>query len=148
MTLTVGDVVDEVAFTVEAGKVAEFARATATEDPVHTDADAAAAVGLPGPAATATHVVVSGHHRDQRAMVEGLGLALERVMVGSVRWRYHRPLVVGDRLRGARRLVGDEQVGGRAGKAPMRRLTLETAFVDATGDTAVEWQEIVLERGA
>lgn len=148
MTLPVGAVVDEVAFTVEAGKVAEFARATAAEDPVHTDAEAAAAAGLPGQAATPTHVVVSGHHRDQRAMVERLGLALERVMVGGVRWRYHRPLVVGDRLRGSRRLVGDEQVGGRAGRAPLRRLTLETAFVDAAGHVAVEWQETVLERGA
>lgn len=147
MSLTVGDVVDEVEFSVEEGKVQEFARATAALDPVHTDAAAAAAAGFAAPLATPTHVIVSGHHRDQRAMVERLGLALERVMVGGVRWRYHRPLVVGDRLRGTRRLVGDEQVGGRAGRAPMRRLTLETAFVDAEGLTAVVWQETVLERG-
>ncbi|WP_433503090.1 FAS1-like dehydratase domain-containing protein [Pseudonocardia halophobica] len=147
MSLTVGDVVDEVAFTVEEGKVREFARATAALDPVHTDPEAAAAAGFPAQPATATHIVVSGHHRDQRAMVERLGLALERVMVGGVRWRYRRPLVVGDRLRGTRRLVGDEQVGGRSGRTPMRRLTLETAFVDAEGRVVVEWRETVLERG-
>ena len=79
-------------------------------------------------------------------MVGRLGLALERVVVGSVRWRYRRPLVVGDRLRGVRRLVGDEQVGGD-GRPEMRRLTLETTFVDAEGAAAVEWREIVLERG-
>ncbi|MFR9805999.1 MaoC family dehydratase N-terminal domain-containing protein [Pseudonocardia sp. RS010] len=67
---------------------------------MHTDVAAAAAAGFEALPATPTHVVVSGHHRDQRAMVERLGLALERVMVGGVRWRYHRPLVVGDRLRG------------------------------------------------
>ncbi|WP_312858036.1 FAS1-like dehydratase domain-containing protein [Pseudonocardia pini] len=147
MSLVVGDVVDEVAFTVEEGKVGEFARATAALDPVHSDSEAAATAGFTALAATPTHVVVSGHHRDQRAMVAHLGLALERVMVGGVRWRYHRPLVVGDRLRGTRRLVADEQVGGRSGRPPMRRLTLETAFVDAEGATAVEWQETVLERG-
>jgi acyl dehydratase len=147
VTLSVGDVVDEVAFTVEEGKIREFARATAALDPVHTDPGAAATAGFATPPATATHVVVSGHHRDQRAMVERLGLALERVMVGGVRWRYHRPLVAGDRLRGVRRLVGDERVGGRDGRPPMRRLTLETAFVDAEGSTAVEWRETVLERG-
>ncbi|MCE3551164.1 MaoC family dehydratase N-terminal domain-containing protein [Pseudonocardia sp. RS11V-5] len=146
-TRTVGDVLDEVAFTVEAGKVGEFARATHATDPVHSDPVAAAAAGFGALAATPTHVVVSGHHRDQRAMVERLGLALERVIVGSVRWRYRRPLVVGDELRGVRRLVGDERVGGGSGRPPMRRITLETTFVDAAGEAAVEWREVVLERG-
>ncbi|WP_214364910.1 MaoC family dehydratase N-terminal domain-containing protein [Pseudonocardia sp. H11422] len=145
-SLAVGDVVDEVAFTVEAGKVGEFARATRTTDAVHTDPAAAAAAGFVAPPATATHVVVSGHHRDQRRMVERLGLSLERVVVGSVRWRYRRPLVVGDRLRGVRRLVADERVGGDD-KPAMRRLTLATTFVDDAGEAAVEWREIVLERG-
>jgi acyl dehydratase len=143
--LAVGEVVDEVTFTVEEGKVGEFARATGATDRVHTDPDAAERAGLPGLAATATHVVVSGHHRDQRAMVERLGLALERVVVGSVAWRYRRPLMVGDRLSGTRRLVGDEWVG--APRTPMRRLTLETPFVDASGETVVVWRETVLERG-
>jgi acyl dehydratase len=145
--LGIGDVVDEVAFTVEEGKIREFARATATTDPIHTDAGAALAAGFAAQPATPTHVVVSGHHRDQQAMVQRLGLALERVLVGGVRWRYHRPLMAGDRLRGVRRLVGDEQVGGRPGRSPMRRLTLRTAFVDADGVTAVEWWETVMERG-
>lgn len=130
---SIGDVIDDVAFTVEAGKVREFARATACADPVHTDAAAAAQAGFAGVAATPTYVVVSGHYRDQRALIEPLGLALERVMVGSVRWRYHRPLVVGDRLHGSRRLVADEQVGGRNGGSPMRRLTLKTSFVGSDG---------------
>lgn len=75
--------------------------------------------------ATATHVVVAGHHRDQRRFVEKLGLALERVVVGSVTWTYLRPLVAGDRLRGVRRLVGDRRKGA------LRIVTLETDYVDA-----------------
>lgn len=49
--IVVGDVVDAVTFAVEAGKVAEFVRATRVEDPVHTDADAARAAGFPAPRA-------------------------------------------------------------------------------------------------
>lgn len=87
----IGEVVDEVRFSVEAGKVREFVAATATTDPVHLDEDVAAARGLDALPSTATHVMVCGHHRDQAAMIRTLGLTLERVMVGSVRWRYHRP---------------------------------------------------------
>ncbi|WP_433781483.1 FAS1-like dehydratase domain-containing protein [Actinomycetospora sp. CA-101289] len=138
--------VDEVTFAVEAGKVAEFARATRVEDPVHTDPGAARAAGFGAQPATPTHVVVSGHHRDQQAMVERLGLAIERVVVGSTRWRYRRPVLVGDRLHGVRRLVDDEQRTSRDG-AVSRRLTLETVFLDAHGTPTVEWREVVIERG-
>lgn len=144
--LAVGDVVDEVAFTVEAGKIAEFVHATRVEDPVHTDAAAARAAGFAARPATATHVVVSGHHRDQAAMVSRLGLAIERVVVGSTRWRYRRPLLVGDRLHGVRQLVADEQRTSRDGRVS-RRLTLETTFVDEDGAAAVEWREVIIERG-
>jgi acyl dehydratase len=138
--LAVGDTVDEVRFTVEAGKVREFAAATATTDPVHLDEDRAAARGLEALPATATHVMVVGHHRDQTAMVRALGLTLERVMVGSVRWRYHRPLLVGDTLHGVRRLIDDVT------KPRLRALTLRTEFTDDDGDLAVTLDEVVLER--
>lgn len=124
--------VDEVAFTVEAGKVREFAVATRTTSPAHVGKAAFA---------TATHVMVCGHHRDQRAMLDLLGLALERVVVGSVRWRYHRPLVVGDELRGVRRVVGDTT------RTSLRIVTLETVFLDQRGNPAVTLTETVLEKG-
>ncbi len=145
-TMRIGDLVDEVVFTVEAGKIAEFARATHTTDPVHTDGLSARDAGFASLPATATHVVVSGHYRDQRAMVERLGLTLERVVVGSVRWRYRRPLVAGDVLRGVRRVVGDERRTTRSGQ-PMRVITLETTFVGRSGEPAVLLTETVLERG-
>ncbi|MGW0035159.1 FAS1-like dehydratase domain-containing protein [Gordonia sp. NPDC003376] len=140
-------VLDVVSFEVEAGKVREFARATHAADPVHTDADAARAAGLTAVAATPTHVVVAGHHRDQKQFVETLGLAIERVVVGSVEWDYARPLLAGDRLTGARRVVDDAtRVGKRGGT--MRLVTLETAWVDAAGDVAVTQREVLIERGA
>ena len=131
----IGAVVDDVRFTVEAGKVRELARATGATDPAHAD-------GL----ATATHVVVAAHHRDQQGFVEALGLDITRVVVGSVAWDYQRPLRVGDVLRGTRTVVGDDTREGRAGT--LRRVTLETTYVDQAGEVPVRVTEVLVERPA
>lgn len=131
-------------FDVERGKVRELARATFAEDPVYTDPAVAASRGYPDVLATPTYVVVSLHYRDQREWVARLGLDIERVVVGSVRWRYHRPLVVGDTVVGTRRVVRDDRKPGRNGD--LRVLTLETEFVDATGQVVVTEQVVVIER--
>lgn len=132
---------DEVAFDVERGKIREFTRATGATDPVHTDRDAARRAGFDDVPATATHVVVAGHHRDQRAFVAELGLAFERVVVGSVKWIYHRPLLAGDALRGVRRVAEDVHKKG------MRFVTLETEYLDAGGKPVVVLRETLIERG-
>jgi len=142
----VGTIVDEVTFDVERGKIREFARATHAQDSVHTDRDAARAAGFDDVLATPTHVVVAGHFRDQRAFLGTLGLALERVVVGSVSWQYLRPLKAGDALRGVRRVVGDERREGKRGGS-MRLITLETEYVDTDGAPVVRQQEILIERG-
>ncbi|MBM6545422.1 MaoC family dehydratase N-terminal domain-containing protein [Janibacter sp. YIM B02568] len=141
----VGRVVDTVAIDVEAGKIGEFVRATRVSDPVHSHPEAAAAAGLQGVAATPTHVVVAGHCRDPRAWVEALGLDMQRVIVGSVSWEYVRPLVAGDRVNGRRVVVRDERRDGRTG--PMRVITMETDWRDASGDLAVRQRETIIERG-
>lgn len=146
MSALLGTVVDRVRFGVEPGKIAEFARATRTGDPIHTDPDAATAAGGAGQLATATHVVVAGHHRDQRGVVERLGLELSRVVVGSVRWTYERPLAAGTTLVGTRTVVGDETRQGRRG-GTMRLVTLETLFADGSGDVSVRQREVLIERG-
>jgi acyl dehydratase len=138
----VSDIVDEVAFDVERGKVAEFARATYADDPVHTDPAIARAAGFTDVLATPTYVVVAGHHRDQRGFVDTLGLALERVVVGSVTWTYLRPLCAGDSLRGVRRVVDDVRKRGGA----MRVVTLETEYVDALDAPVVRVTEVLIER--
>ncbi len=145
--LSADDILDVASFEVEAGKVREFAIATRAHDPVHTDRHAAEAAGLPNIPATPTHVVVAGHHRDQEQFVAALGLAIERVVVGSVEWRYTRPLVVGDHLTGTRRVVDDSTREGKRG-GTMRLVTLETEWVDAAGEPAVVQREVLIERGA
>jgi acyl dehydratase len=140
------EVVDEVEFRVEAGKIREFALATFTVDPVHTVSAAASTAGFPAQAATPTHVVVAGHYRDQSAVLDALGLSLARVVVGSVSWSWTRPLVSGDELRGRRRVIGDEQREGKRGGS-MRLVTLETEYLDASGAPVVQVREVLIERG-
>jgi hypothetical protein len=136
MSDLVGTTVDVVELEVERGKVLEMVRATHALDPAHTER------GL----ATATHVVVAGHHRDQRGVVEGLGLELARIVVGSVGWTYARPLVVGDHLVGTRTVVADDTREGSGGT--LRLVTLETAWTDPRGQVVVTQREVLVERPA
>lgn len=142
----VGLVVDTVRFDVERGKIREFARASHATDPIHVDVAEAQRRNQRDVLATATHVVVAGHHRDQRAFVAQLGLELPRIVVGSTAWEYSRPLSAGDSLVGSRRVVADETKQGKGGGA-MRLITLETEYVDGDGDVAVRQREVLIERG-
>lgn len=132
----IGMVVDRVAFSVEQGKVLELAKATGASDPAHRGE------GL----ATATHVVIAAHHRDQRGFLDALGLDIRRVVVGSVSWDYARPLRVGDEVVGTRTVVADETRARRSGTH--RLVTLETEYADPAGAVVVRQREVLVERGA
>jgi acyl dehydratase len=140
-----GRLVDEVTLPVERGKVREFVRATGASDPVHVDADAAAAAGFEAIPAPLTFSVSTAHLRDQQTFVRGLGLVLERIVVGSVSWEYRRPILVGDELRAVRRVESDESRAGRSG--PMRFVTLATEFTDQRGELVLVQREVLIERG-
>lgn len=147
MTSLIGTVVDDVDIVVERGKIKEFARATRADDPVHHDLDAAARRGYGDLLATATHVVVTGHVRDQAGFVKALGLDIRRVVVGSVSWRYERPVTAGDQLNAVRRVVADERLESRNG-GTMRRITMATEFRDHVGHLVVTQTEQLIERAA
>ena len=142
----VGLLVDTVRFEVERGKIKEFARASHATDTIHTDQAEALRRNQRDVVATATHVVVAGHHRDQRAFVAALGLDLPRIVVGSTSWEYSRPLRAGDSLVGTRSVVADETRQSKNGST-MRLVTLETEYTDADGDVAVRQREVLIERG-
>ncbi|HEX3678397.1 MAG TPA: MaoC family dehydratase N-terminal domain-containing protein [Galbitalea sp.] len=145
MSILPGQLVDEVELPVERGKIREFARATFTADPVHTNESLALAAGLAGVPATATYSVGVGHYRDQAAFVARLGMSISRVVVGSVSWNYLRVLVEGDILTATRGVESDEKRVGKSG--PMRVVTLVTRFVDQRGDLALVQREVLIERG-
>jgi acyl dehydratase len=139
-----GDLVDEVAFDVERGKIREFALATFAADPIYTDRQAAAERGFPDAVATPTYGVVTAHYRNQREWVISLGLDITRVVMGSSRWEYRRPLVVGDRIAATRRVLNDERKHGSRGT--LRILTLETEYADHEGSIVLVQRDVVIER--
>jgi acyl dehydratase len=146
MTILPGELVDEVELPVERGKIREFARATFTTDPVHTNEPVARTAGFAGIPATATYTVGVGHYRDQAAFVERLGMSISRIVVGSVSWNYLRVLVEGDVLTATRVVESDESRVGKSG--PLRIVTLATRFVDQRGDLALVQREVLIERAA
>lgn len=147
MSRLIGTVVDTVSFEIERGKINEFVRATATEDLAHTDSEAAQRAGAPDVLATATHVVVAGHQRDQAGFVRRLGLDLARVVVGNVDWQFERALHAGDRLVGTRVVTADDTREARGG-GTMRFVTLETEYRDTADEVPVRVREVLVERSA
>jgi acyl dehydratase len=125
---TAGQLVDEVEFPVEEGKVMEFARAVGDVD-FHT-------VPL-------TFTAVAGHWRDQAAMVELLGLDLPRIVIGGSEWEYHAPVEIGDRLHG-RRVVSAVEMK-RSARGAMTVIALETRFHRGDGTLAVVQRDTVIE---
>ncbi|MET0197084.1 MAG: MaoC family dehydratase N-terminal domain-containing protein, partial [Rhodococcus fascians] len=83
---------------------------------------------------------------DQKAFVKSLGLAIERIVVGSVEWKYSRPLAAGDRITGTRRVVDDTTKEGKRGGS-MRLVTLETQWVDQADCLVIAQREVLIERG-
>ena len=146
MANLIGMVVDQVTFPVEPGKVREFALAAHTRDPAHLDREHAQAEGFPRIPATATHVVVAGHYRNQSAFVAALGLDIRRIVVGEVSWEYARPVLAGDVLTGIRRVIGDQVRASRSGQS-LRSITLSTPYTNSDGELVVTQNEVLIERG-
>jgi acyl dehydratase len=142
----VGTEVDRVSFPVEAGKIAELARAIHDPAPRYRDPEAARAEGFGGIVAPLNLAVLMGHHRDQIGAVQTLGLDIARIVVGEVEWRYHRPVLAGDQLDGVRRVTAVKQKqGGRGGT--MTIVTMETVLRDADGEPVVTYTETLIETG-
>jgi len=86
-------------FEVGREKVREFASALQDEDPLHHDPEAAAAAGYPAVVAPLTFIAVAGR-RVQLEMFKNfdVGINLARVIHRDQKLKFHRPIVVGDRL--------------------------------------------------
>jgi acyl dehydratase len=147
MPVEVGTEVDRVSLPVERGKVRELALASRDDSARWFDEDAAHAEGHTAIPAPLTFVVVAGHHRDQRAAMETLGVDIARIVVGEVAWTYHRPALVGDVLEGRRVVTGVRTRDGREG-GTMTMIDLETVWCDAAGEPVVTQRETLIERGA
>jgi len=113
--IAAGDIIEEWDFTVEPGKLREFARAV--HDVHWRDSDIA----------PPTFPVVASADFVERLVTSRLALDRSRTVHGEQRYDYFEPLRGGDRLRCTARLVGEEIKTGRRGGS-MRIITTVVEF--------------------
>lgn len=122
--IKVGDILEEWDFTVEAGKVREFA--LAIHDPHWKDCDVA----------PPTFPVVASAEFVERLVTSILDLDRSRTVHGEHQYSYGRPIRAGDRLRCRARLTSDETKTGKRG-GRMRIVTTEVEFTCADTDELI-----------
>lgn len=138
----IGEVVRTVTFPIEAGKIAEFARAMRDPNPVFEGAAANRTAGIPAPL---TFSVASAHFAggDATELPRKLGLDLARTVHGEQRWTYHRPVVAGDTLEGVTRIAAVDRKPGRNGE--MLRVTTTTEYRDNQGAVVMTEDMLTIE---
>lgn len=112
-------------FVVEEGKVAEFAKAVGSTDPLHFDRGAAQEAGLSACLAPPTFVTVSSHWAPKDSGLS-LGLDLRRVLAGGGEWEYLQPVCAGDEL--TVQMVVESVTEKEGSRGPMDILRLRTEF--------------------
>lgn len=141
----IGEVVRTVVFAVEAGKIAEFARAMNDDNPIYFSNDAARAHGFGAAPAPLTFSVASAHYAGGNAtdLPLKLGLDLSRTVHGEQRWIYHRPIEAGMRLTGKTMIAEVDRKQSRGGE--MLRVLTETQYLDSDGNAVVSEFMLMIE---
>jgi acyl dehydratase len=102
-------------YVVSAAKIAEFAEAVGSADPVHTDADVARASGYADVIAPPTFAVLIAQRCDQQLVLDPeAGIDFSRVVHGEQRFVHHRPLTAGDAVVGTLHVDTVREAGGHA----------------------------------
>ena len=130
-----GDILERWDFTVESGKLREFAKAVQDTCDTRTDV------------APPTFPVVASAVFVER-MIDRLGLDRTRTVHGEHTYEYLRPIRAGDALHCVARMIADEtKVGNRGGT--MRLITTEVEFTCArTGEPVCRETMLSIEKGA
>ena len=80
-------------------KIAEFAAGVGSDDPAHTDVEAARALGHRDVVAPPTFAVIIAQRCEAQYIADpAAGIDFSRVVHGEERFTHHRPIVAGDRL--------------------------------------------------
>lgn len=141
----VGESVETVrGFTVEGGKVEEFARAVGDDDPVYRDPAIAAERGFDAVPAPLTFARTADFPRYRTGREVDLGFRPEYTLHGEQTYEYDRPLVVGDTLAGETAVVNAyEREGARGGT--MTFAEVETEYRDASGERVLVSRATAIE---
>jgi len=120
-------------------KVREFARAVFADAPLHTDVEAARALGYSDVVAPPTFAMVVQDHTLQQLLAEpDSGIELARTIHAEQRFAYTRPIVAGDELSGQLTVTGIRMMAGNA------MITSEARITDAAGDHVVTATSVLL----
>jgi acyl dehydratase len=120
-------------------KVREFARAVFADAPLHTDVEAARALGHADVVAPPTFAMVIQDLTLQQLLAESdSGIVLARTIHAEQRCRYSKPIVAGDELTGQLKVTGIRMMAGNA------MITSEAEITDAAGDHVVTATSVLL----
>ena len=102
-------------YAVGRAKIAEFAAAVGSTDPVHTDPEAARAAGYRDVIAPPTFAVLIAQQCDAQLIGDPeAGIDFSRVVHGEQRFVHHRPLTAGDEVVGTLTVDSIRQAGGHS----------------------------------
>lgn len=120
-------------------KVREFARAVFADAPLHTDVEAARALGHADIVAPPTFAMVIQDLTLQQLLSEpDSGIELARTIHAEQRFAYTRPIVAGDELSATLRVTGIRSMAGNA------MITSEAEITDADGAHVVTATSVLL----
>ena len=137
--------------TVEAGKVAEFARSIGDSNPVYRDAELAKERGyeaVPAPLIFTRTKLFPRYRPESVDDYVGIDLGFDgqRTVHGEQHYAFERPLYVGDVLTGTTTLTDVfERDGARGGT--MTFAIIETEYTDESGDTVLYEESTIIETG-
>lgn len=120
-------------------KVREFARAVFADAPLHTDVEAARALGHADVVAPPTFAMVIQDLTLQQLLAEpDSGIVLARTIHAEQKFSYSKPIVAGDELTGQLKVTGIRMMAGNA------MITSEAEITDAAGDHVVTATSVLL----
>lgn len=120
------------AYLVGREKVREFAHAVFADAPLHSDVEAARALGYADVVAPPTFATVLQNRTVQQLLSEpDAGIVLSRTIHGEQKFAYSRPIVAGDELTAQLRVTGVRALGANS------MVTSETEITDAAGEHVV-----------
>lgn len=120
-------------------KVREFARAVFADAALHTDVDAAQALGYADVVAPPTFAMVIQDLTLQQLLSEpDSGIVLSRTIHAEQRFAYTRPIVAGDELTARLKVTGIRTMAGNA------MITSEAEIADAGGAHVVTATSVLL----
>jgi len=144
----IGEVLQEVVFPIERGKIREFALASQNSSPIHFDVEAAARAGFADIPAPLTFTVAMAFYAGGNAtdLPLKLGLDLSRVVDGERSWTFHRKAIAGENLK-VRTVLSEVSRRTNSAGREMRFITLETTFADQSGVPVITEKGRMIELG-